>query len=346
MRSLILIAALFCAANAFAGTNRVLDGVTITNNGSVLTLPTTTDTVTGNASTQTLTNKSMSGSANTFTNIPGATALSGQVGVANGGTGAATLTTNGMVYGNGTSAVGITSAGSQYQCFQAGASGVPTVGALQLNQAAAVSGSLGVANGGTGGTTQATARSGIGAAASGANSDITSLAGLTTPLTVGQGGSGAATFTANNVLLGNGTSAFQVVAPGTSGNILTSNGTTWQSTAPSAVSPTVTGSAASPTAIVSTTGLTLSPITYTNYIFVTGSGGAVTVGSTPNITNGTAIGQLLTVIAESNTNTVTLQDVASLAGSGLHLNGNWVGQQYSALNLVWDGTYWNEVSRR
>jgi len=57
---------------------------------------------------------------------------------------------------------------------------------------------------------------------------------LTNALGVAYGGSGAATFTANNVLLGNGTSAFQVVAPGTNGNVLTSNGTTWSSTAPAA----------------------------------------------------------------------------------------------------------------
>jgi hypothetical protein len=57
--------------------------------------------------------------------------------------------------------------------------------------------------------------------------------GVTGTLPVGNGGTGAATFTANNVLLGNGTSAFQVVAPGTSGNVLTSNGTTWASAAPS-----------------------------------------------------------------------------------------------------------------
>lgn len=50
-------------------------------------------------------------------------------------------------------------------------------------------------------------------------------------LPVSNGGTGATTFTANNVLLGNGTSAFQSVAPGTNGNVLTSNGTTWQSTA-------------------------------------------------------------------------------------------------------------------
>jgi hypothetical protein len=50
-------------------------------------------------------------------------------------------------------------------------------------------------------------------------------------LPVANGGTGATTYTANNVLLGNGTSAFQSVAPGTSGNVLTSNGTTWTSAA-------------------------------------------------------------------------------------------------------------------
>lgn len=51
---------------------------------------------------------------------------------------------------------------------------------------------------------------------------------------VAYGGTGATSLTANNVILGNGTSAVQVVAPGSSGNVLTSNGTTWQSTAPAA----------------------------------------------------------------------------------------------------------------
>ena len=56
------------------------------------------------------------------------------------------------------------------------------------------------------------------------------LAANLTP--VANGGTGAATLAANNVILGNGTSAVQVVAPGTSGNVLTSNGTTWASTTP------------------------------------------------------------------------------------------------------------------
>ena len=52
-------------------------------------------------------------------------------------------------------------------------------------------------------------------------------------LAVAQGGTGAGTLTANAVLLGNGTSAVQFVAPGTLGNVLTSNGTTWESAAQS-----------------------------------------------------------------------------------------------------------------
>jgi len=50
-------------------------------------------------------------------------------------------------------------------------------------------------------------------------------------LPVASGGTGATTLTLNNVVLGNGTSAPQFVAPGTNGNILTSNGTTWTSAA-------------------------------------------------------------------------------------------------------------------
>lgn len=55
---------------------------------------------------------------------------------------------------------------------------------------------------------------------------------LAQPLPAGSGGTGATSLTANNVLLGNGTSALQVVAPGANGNLLTSNGTTWTSAAP------------------------------------------------------------------------------------------------------------------
>ena len=65
------------------------------------------------------------------------------------------------------------------------------------------------------------------------SSQITSVANtqITGILSVTNGGTSTSTLTANNVLLGNGTSAVQVVAPGTTGNLLTSNGTTWTSAA-------------------------------------------------------------------------------------------------------------------
>jgi hypothetical protein len=63
--------------------------------------------------------------------------------------------------------------------------------------------------------------------------------GVTGTLPVANGGTGATTLTANNVLLGNGTSALQAVAPGATGNVLTSNGTTWTSAAASGGTHTI-----------------------------------------------------------------------------------------------------------
>ena len=92
-----------------------------------------------------------------------------------------------------------------------------------------------------------------------------------TDLAVADGGTGASTLSANAVLLGNGTSALQTVAPSTSGNVLTSNGTTWTSAAPApaiGVGQTwqnVTGSRAAGVTYTNTTG---KPI----YISVSGGG--------------------------------------------------------------------------
>jgi len=79
---------------------------------------------------------------------------------------------------------------------------------------------------------------------SGASNTLTvrlNEADVTGTLPVSKGGTGATTLTANNVLLGNGTSALQVVAPGASGNVLTSDGTTWTSTAVPSALPSQTG---------------------------------------------------------------------------------------------------------
>ncbi len=72
-------------------------------------------------------------------------------------------------------------------------------------------------------------------------SGTTAITTTLATVTVAKGGTGLTTLTANNVILGNGTSAPTFVAPGTSGNLLTSNGTTWASTAPAAATGTPTG---------------------------------------------------------------------------------------------------------
>jgi hypothetical protein len=51
-------------------------------------------------------------------------------------------------------------------------------------------------------------------------------------LAAGNGGTGFSSLTANSVLLGNGSSTIQFVSPGASGNVLTSDGTIWSSSAP------------------------------------------------------------------------------------------------------------------
>jgi hypothetical protein len=57
---------------------------------------------------------------------------------------------------------------------------------------------------------------------------------FTTGLGAAQGGTGATTLTAENVVIGNGTSSVKFVAPGTTGNVLTSNGSAWLSQAAAA----------------------------------------------------------------------------------------------------------------
>ncbi len=99
---------------------------------------------------------------------------------------------------------------------------------LDISNAGAITGATGLVSSGTiqlsGLTTDGPVYT------SGGNGTLNSEANLS----VARGGSGAGTFSANAVLLGNGTSAFQVVAPGSNGNVLTSNGTTWTSAAPAA----------------------------------------------------------------------------------------------------------------
>ena len=205
-----------------------------------------------------------SGSTNLATNV------SGTLPVANGGTGATTLT--GLIKGNGTNAMTAATAGTDYLVPTGSAASLtnfPTFNQNTTGTAANVTGTVAVANGGTGATsltgiikgngtgamTAATAGTDYltptGSAANLINfptlnqnttgnaataTTATSATNVTGTVAVANGGTGATTLTVNNVLLGNGTSALQTIAPGASGNVLTSDGTTWISSAPSGVS--------------------------------------------------------------------------------------------------------------
>lgn len=83
---------------------------------------------------------------------------------------------------------------------------------------------IGIGYGGTGATTASGARTNLGAAASGANSDITSLSGLTTPLSATQGGTGFGGYTAGDLLYADTSSSLARLNDVATGNALLSGG--------------------------------------------------------------------------------------------------------------------------
>jgi len=122
-----------------------------------------------------------------------------------------------------------------------------------------------VANGGTGAATLTGYVKGSGTSPFTASATVP-VGDLTGTLPVANGGTGAATLAANNVVLGNGTSAVTTVAPGTSGNVLISNGTTWTSAASpvsGSLDATATGSLSNGSTVVINTDGTVSIVTPT-----------------------------------------------------------------------------------
>jgi hypothetical protein len=205
---------------------------------SDITVTAAAGTLTGTSLNSTVTGSSLT-SVGTLTNLTVTNAISGSVtgtaanvtgtvAVANGGTGTSTASPN-VVFAGPTS--GSTTAAPSFRALVA--ADIPT-----LNQNT------------TGNASTATTAGNITATS---NTTLTSLSNLNTvgtitagtwsgtAIAVEKGGTGLTTLSPNNVLLGNGTNALQVVAPGTSGNVLTSDGSTWKSTAPVASGVPYTG---------------------------------------------------------------------------------------------------------
>ena len=114
-----------------------------------------------------------------------------------------------ILYSNGTDVVDAATAGLAVPRGVAqGGTGAITAGGALINLGGTTAG-IAVFTAGT----TAAARLAIAAAASGANSDITSLSGLTTPLTVAQGGTGVNSVT--GLVKGTGASAFSAATAGT-----------------------------------------------------------------------------------------------------------------------------------
>lgn len=327
MKKLVTLV-LLLSTISLAGTTTLkqVDNIQNSTGGSSLSVPSVGATLATDTNTLTLTGKTMSGASNTFSLIPGSAIGSGQVAVANGGTGLASGTSGGIL--------GYTASGT-------------------LASSVALTASALVLGGGAGATPTPMASLGTtttllhGNAAGAPTFGAVSLtADVTGTLGVANGGTGAATLTSASLLVGAGTSAVTFIAPGSSGNVLTSNGSTWSSAAATSPAPSLNGSQASPQSVTAGSGISLSSITYSNVAFVVSNSGSVTVTATPSITACTAAGQMLTIVGESATNIITLQDEAGLSGSKLRLNGNWTSGLNKTLTLMCDGNGFEvEVSR-
>lgn len=137
-------------------------------------------------------------------------------------------------------------------------------------------------------------------------------------IAVSNGGTGQSSLTANNVILGDGTNAVKFVAPGTSGNLLTSNGTTWTSEELKwkTVFKTSDQSIASSTAFVDVSQLSFA-VTSGTYTFdfiipVTAGAGGIRLA-----VNGPTLTSLYAALANNTTSIVAYDtSIITLSGAG------------------------------
>jgi len=139
-----------------------------------------------------------------------------------------------------------------------------------------------------------------------------------TTVPVNKGGTGATTHTANNVLVGNGTSAIGSVAPSTSGNVLTSNGSSWASTAPAAGGKVLQALS---------TGVTAATATSTSASWVDISGMSVSITPSASTSKVFVIAQISFNAQNHNALRIVRNDGSADTGVGV---GALVGARYGA----------------
>ena len=220
-------------------------------------------------------------------------AITGTLPVGNGGTGATSFTTNGVVLGNSGSNLLTTAAGTAYQSLTVpSGGGIPSFSALNLSQGAAVTGTLAVANGGTGSSTATGTGSvvlansptlvapALGTPTSVILTNATALplsSGVTGTLGTANGGTGTVTTPTNGQLhIGNGSGfTLATLTSGTGINVVNASGTiTLNATADASLKVTKAGDTMTGMLFLPTNGLVVG----TNQLVL--SGGNVGIGTT------------------------------------------------------------------
>lgn len=248
-----------------------------------ITFPDTSDTIVTQAFVQPITNKTINGSLNTISNISLTSAVTGTLPVANGGTGAATLTSGNFVIGAGTGAVTTT---------KVAPSGVVV---------------------GTTDTQTLTNKTVDASANTLSNIDLSSATVVINSLPVNRGGTGVATLTSGNFVIGAGTSAVTTTKVAPAGTVV---GTTDTQTL---TNKTIDGASNTITNVSLTTGVTgtlpvanggTGATTLTNNTFLTGTG-TTAVATTKVVPTGVVLGTTDTQTLTNKTITGTTNTVAA-----------------------------------